>query len=130
MMAAADDGSSPTQSMPRVIVVEDDADTLALMGKLLSQVPVDGLPVASCEAARYAARTLGTFEVVIADVALTDGDGVELVAELKRAYGCRTVIMSGYDAPEEGLPAGVDLWIAKPVDLGVLVRTIKRLARV
>ena len=114
-------------ALPRVIVVEDHADTLVMMGKLLSMVPVDGLPVASCAAARHAARTLGAFEVAIADVTLPDGDGVELLAELKRTYQCRTVAMSGYDPPEGSLPPGVDLWIAKPVDLRGLRRAIEAL---
>jgi two-component system response regulator PilR (NtrC family) len=120
---------NPTQGgrpagMPRVIVVEDHADTLVLMGKLLSMVKVDGVPVATCAAAREAAQTLGRFDVVIADVTLPDGDGVELLTELKKQYGCRTVAMSGYDSPEEGLPAGVDLWIAKPVNLTELRRAV------
>src|SRR3954469_3356809 len=120
-------GSTPPStppSTPRVIVVEDHADTLVLMGRLLSMVRVDGVPVATCAAAREAARTLGQFEVVIADVTLPDGDGVELLAELKEAYGCRTVAMSGYDAPEEGLPPGVDLWIEKPVNLTELRQAV------
>ena len=115
--------------MPRVIVVEDHADTLVLMGKLLTIVRADGVPVATCAAAREAARVLGRFEVAIADITLPDGDGVALLAELKAAYGCRTVAMSGYDAPEGGLPAGVDLWISKPVNLTELRRAVAAGAR-
>ena len=106
--------------MPRVIVVEDHADTLVLMGRLLSIVRADGVPVATCAAAREAARTLERFEVMVADVTLPDGDGVALLAEMKRAYGCRTVAVSGYDAPDGALPAGVDEWISKPVSLAAL----------
>jgi len=111
--------------LPRVLVVEDHADTLVLMGRLLSAVRADGVPVATCAAAREAARTLGRFEVVIADVTLPDGDGVALLAELKARYGCRTVAMSGYDAPEGELQAGVDLWISKPVNLTELRQAVQ-----
>jgi hypothetical protein len=52
---------------------------------------------------------------------------VALVRELKDRYGCRTVVMSGYDAPDEGTPGGVDLWIAKPVDLSQLTRVLQSL---
>jgi CheY-like chemotaxis protein len=118
--AAAASGGAARTPAPRVIVVEDHADTLVFMGRLLSMVRVDGVPVATCAAAREAARALGRFDVVIADVTLPDGDGLELLAEFKATYGCRTVALSGYDAPEEGLPAGVDLWISKPVNVADL----------
>jgi DNA-binding response OmpR family regulator len=115
-------------NIPRVLLVEDDADTLAMMCKLLERVPVANVSVGSCGEARCAART-GPFVVVISDAGLSDGDGVDLVRELKERYGCRTVVMSGYDAPDEGTPRGVDLWIAKPVDLMQLSRALQTLAR-
>jgi DNA-binding response OmpR family regulator len=117
-------GGAGASRQMRVLVVEDHADTLVLMGRLLSAARADGVPVATCAAAREAARTLGRFEVVIADVTLPDGDGVALLAELKARFGCRTVAMSGYDAPEGGLPGGVDLWISKPVNLTELRQAI------
>jgi CheY-like chemotaxis protein len=124
-----DGGRTAATAMPRVMVVEDHADTLVLMGRLLSLARADGVPAATCAAAREAARTLGRFDVVIADVTLPDGDGVELLAELKSKYGCRTVALSGYDVPEEGLPAGVDLWMSKPVNLTELRRAVLTGAR-
>jgi CheY-like chemotaxis protein len=125
MDGASNNGGGATGGrMPRVIVVEDHADTLVLMGRLLSMARADGVPVATCAAAREAARVMGAFDVVIADVTLPDGDGVALLAELKAAYGCRTVAMSGYDEPEDGLPAGIDVWISKPVNLTELRRAV------
>jgi len=115
-----------TPTLPRVLLVEDDVDTLAMMRKLLARVPVDNVSVATCCEARSAARD-GTFDVVISDAGLSDGDGVDLVRELKDQFGCRTVVMSGYDAPDDGTPGGVDLWIAKPVDLSQLTRALQSL---
>ena len=117
-------GAAAMRPAQRVLVVEDHPDTLVLMGRLLSMVRVDGVPVATCAAAREAARSMGRFDVVIADVTLPDGDGLELLGEFKSTYGCRTVALSGYDAPEEGLPAGVDLWISKPVNLAELRQAV------
>jgi len=115
-------------TMPRVLIVEDDADTLAMMCKLLDRVPVANVSVGSCDEARCAARSR-PFDVVISDAGLSDGDGVDLVRELKEQYGCRTVVMSGYDAPDDGTPHGVDLWIAKPVDIMQLSRALQTLTR-
>jgi DNA-binding response OmpR family regulator len=115
-----------TPALPRVLLVEDDVDTLTMMGKLLARVPVENVAVDSCCAARTAARERA-FDVVIADVGLSDGDGVDLVRELKQQYGCRTVVMSGYDAPDSGTPGGVDVWIAKPIDITQLARALETL---
>jgi DNA-binding response OmpR family regulator len=115
-----------TPTLPRVLLVDDDADTLVMMRKLLARVPVDNVSVASCTEARDAARD-GAFDVVISDVGLADGDGIALVRELKESYGCRTVVMSGYDAPDDGTPGGVDLWIAKPIDLYQLATALRAL---
>ena len=117
-----------TPTLPRVLIVEDDVDTLNMMGKLLARVPVENVAVTSCCAARTAARE-GPFDVVISDVGLSDGDGVDLVLELKQQYGCRTVVMSGYDAPDAGTPGGVDFWLPKPVDLSQLARALHALTR-
>jgi two-component system, OmpR family, response regulator len=109
---------------PRVLVVDDDPDTLVFLGKLLSQIPVDAVPTASCATARYAMTTIGQFDIVIADKVLPDGDGAALAAEFQRDHGCRTVIISGHDEPHDGLPEGVDLWVCKPVDLKRLKKAV------
>src|SRR4051812_15576938 len=56
--------------MPRVLVVEDHADTLIVLGKMLMKIPADAIPVASCADARHASATHGPFDVVIADMKL------------------------------------------------------------
>jgi CheY-like chemotaxis protein len=114
--------------LPRVLVLEDHADTLVFLGRILSSLLVDAVPTASCSAARYAAKTLGAFDILITDVTLDDGDGVELAKELKRDHGCAVVVMSGHDAPPEGPPKWVDLWLVKPVRLPDLQQAINTLA--
>jgi DNA-binding response OmpR family regulator len=116
--------------LPRVLVIEDDADALAFLGRLLSRIPVDGVPTPTCAAALDALETLGHFDVVIADAELPDGDGVAVAVQAKRAHGSATLIISGHDIPETGLPDGIDMWIVKPVDLVGLTTAIGKLAKV
>jgi DNA-binding response OmpR family regulator len=113
--------------VPRVLVLEDHADTLAFLGRILMDLPVDAVPTASCNAARYAAKTLGAFDILITDVTLDDGDGIELAQELRRDHHCAVVVMSGHDAPAEGPPPWVDLWLVKPVRLPELKKAIDTL---
>ena len=110
--------------LPRVLVLEDHADTLAFLGRILLDLPVDAIPTASCNAARYAAKTLGDFDILITDVTLDDGDGIELAQELKQAHNCAVVVMSGHDAPPEGPPSWVELWLVNPVRLPELKKAI------
>jgi DNA-binding response OmpR family regulator len=112
----------------QVLVLDDDPDALTFIGKLLLDLPVDAVPTASCASARYAFETLGPFDVFIADQVLPDGDGVALAAEMAAKYGCRTVVMSGNDAPGGRLPEGIDLWIMKPVDLMELKAAVETLS--
>jgi DNA-binding response OmpR family regulator len=114
----------------RVLVLEDDPDTLVLLGKFLGTIPADAVPAATCAAARYAAQTLGPFDIIIADAKLPDGSGIELAIALQREKGCATIILSGSDRPEGELPAGVDLWINKPVRLPQLEKAIRALAKI
>jgi DNA-binding response OmpR family regulator len=114
---------------PRVLVVEDHADTLVLLGKLLAKIPVDAIPTQDCAGARAAAQRFGRFDLVIADHGLPDGNGAELLAELKQQIGCATIVVSGHPRPVGGLPAGVDQWVPKPVDLAALTRVVRGVMR-
>src|SRR5436305_148410 len=79
----------------------------------------------ACATARNAAQTIGRFDLIIADHHLPDGNGAALLAELKEQCGCATVIVSGHEPPAGPLPAGVDHWIPKPVDLTALTQMVR-----
>src|SRR4051794_37430016 len=103
--------------LARVLIVEDDPDGLMLFGRVMGQVPADGVPVATAADAREAARVMGEFDVLIVDHRLPDGDGVALAHEIRQTSGCRVIVVSGDYAPASGLPAGVDAWLTKPVNI-------------
>jgi DNA-binding response OmpR family regulator len=113
----------------RVLIVEDHEDTLLMLGKLLARMPVEVIPAPDCAGARKAAGERGRVDVVVSDHDLPDGNGPSLLADLKRACGCTTVIVSGHGRPEAGLPAGVDHWMPKPLDLPALTRMISGVVR-
>jgi DNA-binding response OmpR family regulator len=108
--------------LPRVLVIEDDPDALALLGRVMAMVPADAVPVATVAAARYAVETLDGFDVLLVDRRLPDGDGIALAAELRGRCppDCRVVIVSGDPAPAPRLPSGIDGWVTKPVDVAAL----------
>jgi two-component system OmpR family response regulator len=111
----------------RVLLLDDHADTLSFMTRLLSRMGAEVVAAATCEAARYAMRTLDGFDLLVTDVMLDDGDGLELAAELRRAHNCSVFILSGVERAPAALPAGVDLWLAKPIQVGQFEAAIRGL---
>jgi DNA-binding response OmpR family regulator len=111
----------------RILIVEDHEDTRVMLGKLLARMPVQVIPAPDCGAALEAAREHGRVDVAVADHNLPDGQGAVLLADLKKTCGCTTVIVSGHECPDGKLPAGVDHWMPKPLDLSALMRVIERL---
>lgn len=114
-------GNEPLEStVPlRVLVIEDHADSLAAMARLLSRIAKDVLTAESCKAARaVAASAEGPVDVVVGDIGLPDGDGIDLLGELKGAYGCGVIALTGHGMDSDlqrCKAAGVDVHLLKPV---------------
>jgi CheY-like chemotaxis protein len=100
-------------------VIEDHADSLAMMAKLLSRLVTDVLTAQTCAAARaIAASAQRPPHVVVGDIGLPDGDGVDLLRELKLNYNCGLIALTGHGADgdvERCKAAGVDFHLLKPV---------------
>jgi DNA-binding response OmpR family regulator len=107
---------------PRVLVIDDDPDTLVLVRRFLSRVGADAVPAATCAAARAAADRERFTAAVVGSI-LPDGDGLALVGDLRWRHGCRAVVVVGDpdEAPGER-PAAVDLWLTRPVVDGPSLR--------
>lgn len=115
---------------PRLLLVEDHDDTRELLTLVLTQENYDmacapgvikGLELAS----------LHKFDVMIIDSQLDDGSGIELCRAI-REYDHLTPIMfySGcaYEKDkQEAFDAGAQNYLVKPVDVSLLVATLKNL---
>jgi CheY-like chemotaxis protein len=117
----------------RILLVEDHADTAEAMADLLRemghQVTVAG-SVADGLAA--AASQAGRIDLVLSDLGLPDGTGLELMSELHRRYGVKGIALSGYGMEEDvrkSLEAGFDRHLTKPINLQALQTAIQDAAR-
>jgi two-component system, OmpR family, response regulator QseB len=116
----------------RVLIVEDDpilSDGLAI-GLGLAGCTVDA--VSNCADARAALET-SKFDVVVLDLMLPDGSGLDLLKE-RRAAGDLTpiVLLTALDRVADrvkGLDTGADDYIGKPFDLDELVARVRAAAR-
>jgi len=117
----------------RILLIEDHADTAEAMAELL-RVLGHEVTVASSVAAGLAAaeRHAGRLDLVLSDLGLPDGSGVDLMQELHERYGVRGIALSGYGMEEDvrrSLEAGFDRHLTKPINLQALEAAIQETAR-
>jgi DNA-binding response OmpR family regulator len=103
----------------KVLLVDDDADALALLQLLLKRHGIDSVLAGSVEEGR-ARLSAGDVDVVVADLELGDGEGLELHAIAPgRVKGF--IVLTGRDAVTA--PADVRV-LNKPLDLKQLLVAI------
>jgi len=115
----------------RILLVEDNVDTLQTLRRLLER---NGCSVTAAEslgaavAAAQAARE-GTekFDLLVSDLALPDGDGRELMRQLRDRYALCGIAISGYGMEEDiikSLDAGFAKHLTKPIQFEELQAAI------
>jgi response regulator RpfG family c-di-GMP phosphodiesterase len=80
----------------KVLLVEDNKSTLMIMSRLLRQKLNYNVLVASsvADALRVADEENGQFDLVISDIGLPDGTGLQLMVALKAKYNLRVRSLS------------------------------------
>jgi DNA-binding response OmpR family regulator len=122
--------SSPTA--PAVLVVEDEADLLTTYRRLLGR---DGFRVVavSTRAAGLQALAAERFAVVIVDVRLPDGDGLDIVRQAREAAAPPpAIVVTGFASNHlrtAALAAGAADFFAKPFQAAALAARVRALAR-
>ncbi len=115
---------------PRVLYVDDDADSREMLRALLRSVRMDVTAVGTATRALSLAQASG-FELYLLDAWLPDFSGFELCRRV-RTFDTYTPILfySGAAFPEDknrGMEAGACGYVVKP-DIDGLVRSIKQFA--
>jgi CheY-like chemotaxis protein len=121
-----------TLSGARVLVVEDDPDTLETLMMLLE---IQGAEVAGVLSAADAMRVLSTFrpQLLLSDIAMPGDDGFTLIARVRKrppADGGRipAVALSAHVYPEDhqkAFAAGFQAFLNKPVTAEALLRAVR-----
>ncbi|HEY5208801.1 MAG TPA: response regulator [Stellaceae bacterium] len=120
---------------PRVLIVDDSLVVRMNLAEILS---ADGFDPERCATLEEARRALARehFPLVILDVLLPDGDGIDLLREIRMrddAAPCAVMLLSSESEVRDrirGLATGADEYIGKPYDAGhVVARARELLAR-
>lgn len=107
--------------MPQILLLEDDA---ALSHGIALALKASGriVPCATLAEARQALDTQ-RFDLLLLDVNLPDGSGLDLCREVRRTSAVPILFLTARDAEYDevaGLEAGADDYIVKPFSLAVL----------
>lgn len=111
-----------------LLVVEDHQPTREVLERLLRKQGHLVESASSVEAA-LALAAAGHFDLVISDIGLPDGNGVELMVQLTRNYGLRGIALSGYGMNEDlarTTDAGFLAHLVKPIDFERLNQVIEK----
>jgi len=112
-----------------VLIVEDHEPTLRVMVRLLKQLGHRVTGASTVAAATAAARQDG-FDLIISDLGLPDGSGLDVMRQLKAQYAGRAIALTGYGMDSDiaaSREAGFAEHLTKPVDVQALESAIRRL---
>jgi PAS domain S-box-containing protein len=133
---AAPAGSAESIELPRldnvrVLVVDDDADGRALIGRVLEDRGAQPVCLSNAEQALDAVSR-ERFDVLLSDVGMPDMDGFELIRQIRRMDKSRSrplpaIAITAYARPEDrqrSLLAGFHMHLSKPIEARELVASI------
>ena len=118
----------PPSRTLRVLLVEDHEDTAEIFERLLRR---GGYVVHVANSVQSAlAVEPDAFDLLLSDLGLSDGSGLDLMRELRKTGDVKGIALSGYGTEEDvraSKEAGFALHLTKPVDFKVLLAAIARL---
>ena len=119
---------STQAEVARILLVEDDADTRRILARLLRRNGYE-VTTADCVQKGLELSDFQKFDIVISDLGLPDGSGLDMMRRLKEHYGYRGIALSGFGTEDDirkSLAAGFGQHIVKPVDFDVLRTAIQQ----
>jgi len=117
--------------MAHVLIVEDDPASRAALAELVSLEGFETITAGSLEEAR---SFLGTVlpDLLIVDLMLPDGSGIELFDARRGGPGLETVVITGHasvDSAVDALRLGATDYLTKPIDVARLRAILSNIRR-
>lgn len=113
--------------IPRILVVDDDAEMRQMLTQFLQRNGSIALPAASEADIRKHLQT-GRVDLILLDVMLGDENGTEICARLREEQDVPIIMVSALSADRDrmaGYSVGADDYIAKPFNTDLLLARIK-----
>jgi len=123
--------AAPTVRPLDVLLVEDHQPTLQATIKLLKHLGHRVTGVTTVASATAAVRRDG-FDLIISDLGLPDGSGLDVMRRLGGRFAGRAIALTGYGMESDvaaSRESGFAEHLTKPVDLATLQAAIERTAK-
>jgi two-component system response regulator AtoC len=117
--------------VPHALIVDDDTDTRDFLSEVAR---AEGFSVAAVDTLRSARAQLTRRhpDVLLADLQLPDGNGMELIGDLDRAIETEIIVVTGHASvgtAVEALRAGATDYLTKPIEVERLANIFRRQPR-
>lgn len=123
-----DEGGAAGSESVKILIVEDQPRLAQLLKQGLAERAYTVTCASGCQAARDALCD-GTYDLIILDLGLPDGDGLDLLREWRRnRFKEPVLILSARDSVQDrvrGLDLGADDYLAKPFSLEELLARVR-----
>ena len=114
----------------RILLVEDDASTLQVLTRLLKNHGHE-VKTATCVQEAIAAGAGETFDLLLSDMGLPDGSGLDIMRWFSEHHPIKGIVFSGYGMDtdvEASRKAGFSVHLVKPVVARRLIEAIQEVA--
>jgi len=120
----------------KILIVDDDADSLALAARILEGHNAETVPIRSAVEALNLLRNQ-SFDIVLSDIGMPDLDGYSFIRKVRELDGARrtpipAIAITAFARAEDrqrSLLAGFQMHISKPIEAAELIAGIASLLR-
>lgn len=123
--------AAPESAKPvSILLVDDHEDTLRAMSRLLRRLE-HRVVTANCVEGALRAANEQSFDLLISDVGLPDGTGLDLMRQLLDRQSIRGIALTGYGSENDlrrTREAGFSAHLTKPIDFRALETAIRSVA--
>ena len=114
----------------KLLLVDDDADTTDIFSRMFLRNGYS-VRVADGVAGALLAAQVEPFDLLISDIGLQDGSGLDLMAQLSLKMPTKGIVLSGYGTAHDirkSKAAGFSVHLIKPVSMKVLLQVVQEVA--
>jgi CheY-like chemotaxis protein len=117
----------------QILIVDDHEDSAELLSTLLKRTHKDySVTVSRSFQDAVDVATKHRFDLLLCDIGLPDGDGCELLRQVRAMYPLHAIAMTGHGLPSDIQryeEAGFNAHLVKPLAWEPLIKTVERVAR-